>query len=346
MKLRNVLINTFSSGERRELTAYYSIIGAAHLLGWGLVAWLSIGHPTLLAIGSLAYVFGLRHAFDADHISAVDNVTRKLLHSGRKPLGTGFYFSLGHSSVVFIVAIVLVLFARDAVHGLTSHLARIGGVVGSLMSGSCLMLIGAINLVVLAGTWRRYREDLQQREGDFSSDGLAPPDPALPGGLFSRLFGRFFRLVESSKRMYLIGFLFGLGFDTASEVALLALSATTAAKGGSLLGAVALPILFAAGMGLVDTSDAVVMARAYSWSSGNRRRGMVYNLIVTTLSVGIAFAIGAIELFQILPTRGAQEVAAWPLLGRLSFWSVGITITAVLVLTWIAAAILQARRRT
>ncbi|HUX19793.1 MAG TPA: HoxN/HupN/NixA family nickel/cobalt transporter, partial [Spirochaetia bacterium] len=289
--------------------------------------------------------FGLRHAFDADHISAVDNVTRRLLHGGRNPLGTGFYFSLGHSSVVFIVAVGLVLFARGAVHGLTLHLARVGGVVGALVSGCCLILVGAINLIVLTGAWGRYRGVLKQPEGDPSLDRLSPSSPASPGGIFSRLFGRLFRLVQNSRRMYPIGFLFGLGFDTASEVALLALSATTAGKGGSILGAVALPILFAAGMGLVDTSDAVVMVKAYSWSSANPRRGMVYNIIVTSLSVGIAFTIGAYELIHVLPPQGTHGTAAWPLLGHMGFWSVGIAITAVFVVTWIAATVLAARRR-
>ena len=327
------LYKTFNREERGSLLVYSLFIAGAHLLGWGALIWLSIGRPQLLALGALAYGFGLRHAFDADHIAAIDNVTRKLLSDGTNPLGTGFYFSLGHSSVVFAVAVVLGIFAQGAFSGLSVRLAHLGGVVGTLISGVCLLLIGIMNLVVLIRLVRgRSLGSLHSTPPESEeTDPSATAGP--PGGLLTRLFGRFLRSISRSRQMYVVGALFGLGFDTVSEIALLALSAASIARGWPLVAAATLPILFAAGMGLVDTIDGVLMAKAYAWSSRSRSGG--YNLVVTGLSVCVALVIGAVELSR-LPTS---------LIAHIDMWTVGAAITVLFALIWLVAAAMRVRER-
>lgn len=332
---KKLLYKTFTREERGSLLGYSLFIAGAHLLGWGALVWLSIGRPQLLALGALAYGFGLRHAFDADHIAAIDNVTRKLLSDGANPLGTGFYFSLGHSSVVFAVAVGLGLFAQGAVAGLSVRLAHIGGVIGTAISGVCLLLIGIMNLVVLIRLWRGRSHGAAPAAALDSEGARIPRTESPPGGLLTRLFGRFLGTISRSRQMYAVGALFGLGFDTASEIALLALSAASIARGWPLGAAMTLPILFAAGMGLIDTSDGVLMAKAYAWSSRGRRRGGTYNLAVTALSVCLALVIGTIELAH-LPTS---------LLAHIDMWTVGAAITVLFGLIWLAAAAVQARRQ-
>lgn len=339
-----LLRQSFDRGERSRLMAFFGGVGALHVAGWGLLLVYGAGHPTILALGGLAYTFGLRHAFDADHISAIDNTTRKLLQDGRKPVGVGFFFSLGHSTVVFLIAVALGLTVKWIVDGVVSdgsQLRSIGGMVGSLVSGGFLVVIGLMNLVILLDIIRVYR---RMKGGEYDRDSLEHELTA--GGLMTRIFGRLFRVIDHSWQMYPIGFLFGLGFDTASEVAFLAISAGAAANGLPVTVVIALPLIFAAGMSLMDTADGAFMAKAYSWAFASPIRKVFYNLTMTSLSVFVALFVGGMELLQILvrvlDLKGGafDAIRGSDFVGRAGFF-----IVAGFVLAWAAALVLYRARR-
>ena len=330
--------------ERKRLAGFLGAVGLLHMLGWGLLLAYGASHPAFLALGGLAYTFGLRHAFDADHISAIDNTTRKLLQTGKKPVGVGFFFSLGHSTVVFLIAVALGLAVKWIVQGVVSdngQLKSIGGAVGTGVSGTFLVLIGILNLVVLIDIIRVYRK---MRRGEYDRDGLE--HELMSGGVMTRLFGRMFRLIDHSWQMYPIGFLFGLGFDTASEVALLAISAGAAAQGLPFGAVVSLPLIFAAGMSLMDTADGAFMSKAYSWAFASPIRKVFYNLTVTSLSVFVALFVGVVELLQILiqllNLHGpiVEAIAGFDIIGK-----AGYVIVAAFVVTWAAAFLIYRVRR-
>src|SRR5438552_973753 len=342
--MRALLTQTLDRGERARLAGLFGSIGVLHLAGWGLLLAYAANHPGFIWLGGVAYMLGLRHAFDADHISAIDNTTRKLLQSGKKPLGVGFFFSLGHSTVVFLIAVALGLAVRWVVQGVVAdsgQLRSIGGAVGTLVSGGFLVLIGILNLLVLIDIVRVYRK---MRRGEYDRQGLE--NELIAGGLMTRMFGRLFRLIEHSWQMYPIGFLFGLGFDTASEVAFLAVSAGAAAQGLPLGAIISLPVIFAAGMSLMDTMDGAFMAKAYSCAFASPTRKVFYNLTVTSLSVFVALFVGVIELLQILidvlKLRGGifDAIANFDLFG-----SAGFVIVAAFVLAWGAAFVIYKVRR-
>ena len=227
--VKGMLTQSFDRAERGRLAGLFGSVGLLHIAGWGLLLAYAANHPGFIWLGGVAYMLGLRHAFDADHIAAIDNTTRKLLQSGKKPLGVGFFFSLGHSTVVFLIAVALGLAVRWIVQVVVAdsgELRSIGGAIGTVVSGGFLVLIGILNLLVLLDIIRVYRG---MRRGDYDSAALERELTA--GGLMTRLFGRLFRVIEHSWQMYPIGFLFGLGFDTASEVTFLAVSAGAAAQG-------------------------------------------------------------------------------------------------------------------
>jgi high-affinity nickel-transport protein len=335
---------SFDRGERSRLAAFFGGVGLLHIVGWGLLLFYGVGHPTILALGGLAYTFGLRHAFDADHISAIDNTTRKLLQDGRKPVGVGFFFSLGHSTVVFLIAVALGLTVKWIVDGVVSdggQLRNIGGLIGTLVSGGFLVLIGILNLVILLDIVRVYR---RMKGGEYDRDSLEHELTA--GGFMTRIFGRLFRVIDHSWQMYPIGFLFGLGFDTASEVAFLAISAGAAANGLPFAVVIALPLIFAAGMSLMDTADGAFMAKAYSWAFASPIRKVFYNLTMTSLSVFVALFIGVAELVQVLVRvlglRGGlfDTISASDFVGRAGFFIVG-----AFVLAWAAALVIYKARR-
>jgi high-affinity nickel-transport protein len=339
-----LLRQSFDSGERSRLAAFFGGVGALHVAGWGLLLVYGAGHPTILALGGLAYTFGLRHAFDADHISAIDNTTRKLLQDGRKPVGVGFFFSLGHGTVVFLIAVALGLTVKWIVDGVVSdggELRSVGGMIGSLVSGGFLVVIGLMNLVILLDIIRVYR---RMKGGEYDRDSLEHELTA--GGLMTRIFGRLFRVIDHSWQMYPIGFLFGLGFDTASEVAFLAISAGAAANGLPVTVVIALPLIFAAGMSLMDTADGAFMAKAYSWAFASPIRKVFYNLTMTSLSVFVALFVGGMELLQILVRvldlkgEAFDAIRGSDFVGRAGFF-----IVAAFVLAWAAALVLYRARR-
>ena len=339
-----LLRESFDNGERKRLVGFFGGVGLLHIAGWGLLLAVAAHQPTILALGGLAYTFGLRHAFDADHIAAIDNTTRKLLQDGKKPVGVGFFFSLGHSTVVFLVAAALGLAVKWIVDGVISNggqLRSVGGELSTIVSGGFLILIGVLNLLVLIDIIRVYR---RLKAGGYDDNSLEIDLTA--GGMMSRIFGRLFRVIKHSWQMYPIGFLFGLGFDTASEVAILAISAGAAAKGVPFMAVIALPLIFAAGMSLMDTADGAFMAKAYSWAFTSPVRKVFYNLTMTSLSVFVALFVGVVELLQVLiqkfDLKGGffSAVAGFDLVGRAGYF-----IVAAFVVVWVAALLIYKARR-
>jgi nickel/cobalt transporter (NiCoT) family protein len=339
-----LLRQSFDSGERRRLAGFFGGVGLLHVTGWGLLLFYGAGHPTILALGGLAYTFGLRHAFDADHIAAIDNTTRKLLQDGRKPVGVGFFFSLGHSSVVFLIAAALGLAVKWIVEGVSGNggeLRIMGGFVAGVVSGGFLVVIGLMNLVILLDIFRVYR---RMKGGDYDRHSLE--HELTTGGFMTRIFGRLFRVINHSWQMYPVGFLFGLGFDTASEIALLAVSAGAAANGIPFGAVIALPLIFAAGMSLMDTADGAFMAKAYSWAFASPVRKVFYNLTMTSLSVFVALFVGVVELMQVLihslNLKGGvfSAIASFDLVGRAGYF-----IVAAFVVAWAAAFVIYKARR-
>jgi high-affinity nickel-transport protein len=339
-----LLGSSFDRGERARLGAFFGGVGLLHVLGLGLLFLYAAQHPAFLALGGLAYTFGLRHAFDADHIAAIDNTTRKLLQDGRKPVGVGFFFSLGHSTVVFLIACALGLAVKWIVEGVVGNggaLRSIGGAVGTMVSGAFLVAIGIMNLVILLDIIRVYR---RMKRGEYDRDSLEHELSA--GGLMTRIFGRLFRSINASWQLYPIGFLFGLGFDTASEVAVLAISAGAAAKGIPILAVISLPLIFAAGMSLMDTVDGAFMSKAYSWAFASPIRKVFYNLTVTSLSVFVALFVGLVELAQVMVKTLRLQGGIFDAIAGFNFvGSAGYVIVGAFVVAWAGAFLIYKVRR-
>jgi high-affinity nickel-transport protein len=333
------IAGAFDHAERRRLAGFGGAVALLHLVGWGLIALYAPAHPVLAGLGVLAYSFGLRHAFDADHISAIDNTTRRLLADGGRPLGVGFFFSLGHSTVVFALSIALAV-AVGAVHSALPALQLYGGTVGAVVSGVLLWTIGLLNLVVLMGIVGLRRE---MRTGGL--DEAALERRLLERGFMCRFLRKPMGLVRSSAQMYPLGILFGLGFDTATEVGLLAVTAGAASGHVPPAAILALPILFAAGMSLMDTADGVFMSKAYRWAFAGAARKLFYNLTVTGLSVAVALLIGTIELAQVAASRLRLTGGFWTWLERLDFGTLGYAVVALFAATWLVAFFVWRWRR-
>jgi nickel/cobalt transporter (NiCoT) family protein len=330
----------FSRSEVARLGGMGAVIIALHVIGWGLFAIYAPQYPAMAGLGAIAYTLGLRHAFDADHIAAIDNTTRKFLSEGKRQLGVGFFFSLGHSSVVFIMAVAIAVGTR-AVESKIPTFQHYGSIIGASVSGVFLLLIGILNLIVLLDILRIYRE---MKAGLYNSEQL---DETLSSrGFMSRFFGRFFRLMRSSWQMYPLGFLFGLGFDTASEIAFLAITAGVAGKAGIPFAAIlSLPVLFAAGMCLMDTIDGAFMTHAYGWAFSNPLRKVFYNITVTSLSVAIALLVGTVELIGVLAGQLGWTGPVVDFLDALNFQRLGYVIVAMFVIAWAASIVIWKARK-
>jgi len=330
----------FTPAEWRRLAGFGGAVVALHVVGWGLLLIFATAQPVLVGLGTLAYTFGLRHAFDADHIAAIDNTTRKLRQQGQRPLGVGFFFSLGHSTIVFALAIVLAV-AAAAIKADLPGFREVGSLIGTGVSGTFLLIIGVLNLVVLIDVIRIARD---MRSGRLDEERLE--QRMLDRGFMNRLFiGRAFRLISRSWHLYPLGILFGLGFDTASEVGLLGLTAGAAGSGTPVLALLALPTLFAAGMSLADTADGVFMSKAYGWAFSSPARKVFYNITVTSLSVAVALAIGTVEVLQVLVERLQLRGGVWDWLAGLDFGTLGYVVVGAFVVTWaLAYAVFRARR--
>ena len=282
---------------RPRVVAVYVVLAMGNVAAWAWAVALFHNQPVLLGTAFLAYGLGLRHAVDADHIAAIDNVLRKLMQSGNRPVGVGFFFALGHSTVVLIAAAIAV--AGIALGGSSELLRSAGSLVSTLVSAFFLFAVAVVNIVILRGVWHTFQR--VRRGGAYADEEL---DILLNGrGLLARLFRPLFRLVTRSWHMFPLGFLFGLGFDTASEVALLGISASQAAAGTPLASILVFPALFAAGMSLVDTTDGLVMLGAYDWAFEAPLRKLYYNLTITFVSVVVAVLIGSIELLDMVGNK-------------------------------------------
>ncbi|WP_187284434.1 HoxN/HupN/NixA family nickel/cobalt transporter [Streptomyces sp. uw30] len=315
---------------------------ALHVAGWGtLVAVVGPEHYSVgtqsfgIGIGVTAYTLGMRHAFDADHIAAIDNTTRKLMGEGQRPLSVGFWFSLGHSSVVFALALLLsfgVKTLAGPVRDDGSRLHDITGLIGTTVSGAFLYLIAAINLVALAGIWKVFR---RMRSGHY--DEAALEQQLNNRGFMNRILGRATRSITKPWHMYPLGLLFGLGFDTATEVALLVLAGSGAASGLPWYAILCLPVLFAAGMSLLDTIDGTFMNFAYGWAFSQPVRKVYYNLTVTGLSVAVALLIGTVELLTLLADRLSLHGRFWDWITGLDLNTAGFAVVGLFAVTWAVA---------
>ena len=335
-----------SAHEWRRFAAMTFVIAALHIVGFFILLVLVAPHHYALGktgvfgvgLGITAYTLGLRHAFDADHISAIDNTTRKLMADGKRPLGVGFFFSLGHSTIVFALAFLFAVGFRalaGPVQAGGSTLHGVTNLIGTGVSGGFLYLIAALNVSVLlaiAGAVRSLRRgelDERQLEKQLASRGL-----------LNRVYGRFTNAISKSWQMYPLGLLFGLGFDTATEVALLFLAAGATSSGLPFEAILCLPILFAAGMSLLDTLDGSFMNFAYGWAFSQPVRKVYYNLIITGLSVTVAFVVGTTELLGLAADRLSLRGGFWGWVSGIDINTLGYVIVALFVLTWAAALLI------
>jgi high-affinity nickel-transport protein len=332
--------NSLTRAEWLRLGGFGAAIGLLHLFGWGLFLYYARDNPALAGLGTLAYTFGLRHAFDADHIAAIDNTTRKFLQDGKRSLGTGFFFSLGHSTIVFTLAAGLAIAAKT-VNSRIPSFQDYGGYIGASVSGTFLWIIGVINLIVLLDIVRIYRD---AKRGKLDQEHLE--QRLNDRGFMNRFFiGRFAAKIKSSWQMYPLGVLFGLGFDTATEVGLLALAAGVATHQVPFLAVISLPILFAAGMCLMDTADGAFMSQAYGWAFSNPIRKIYYNITITSLSVSVALLIGTVELLQVFATKFSLTGGFWDWLNNLDFGTIGYAVVALFIATWAVSLLVWKLRR-
>src|SRR5580700_7475140 len=344
------LKRAFNAHEWRTISWMMASIVALHVAGFGiLIAFVVPGHYKGFGIGLgvLAYTLGLRHAFDADHISAIDNTTRKLLNERHdvegttRPLTLGYYFSLGHSTIVVAIGLGLVV-AERAVFRAVSHsnsgLEQFGGVFGTIVSASFLFLIALMNLVILAGIMRVFRS---MRDGSYDEAELEAQLQSR--GLMYRFFGKWMRSLDKEWKLYPVGVVFGMGFDTATEVTLLASTALLAAQHVPWYSIMCLPILFTAGMVLMDTTDGLFMNLAYGWAFFNPVRKVYYNLAITGLSVAICFFIGGVETLGLFPQEihGLSRTSGfWGFMYNFDINKAGFVIVGMFILTWAAAMLI------
>lgn len=291
----------------------------------------STADPALLGLGFLAYTLGLRHAFDADHIVAIDNTIRKLVQQKKNAVGVGFYFSLGHSTVVFLMTVATVFVTQWAETSMP-ELKDIGGIIGTTVSGVFLILIGVLNLIIAVDIYKVF---IKMRQKFYDENKME--ELLQSRGLIARFLNPLFSLVSKSWHVYPIGFLFGLGFDTASEVALLAISAGVAKSNVDITAIMALPVLFAAGMSLLDTADGIFMTTAYKWAFSTPLRKVYYNLTVTSLSVIAALLIGTIELVQVISSKMGLTNGVWKWVQNMEVGAVGYILVGLFVLIWMTS---------
>lgn len=340
--LRHRVRASFSPAEWRSLYGMFGFIVLLHVVGWTLLIVASVHHYGLgsgkvlgVGTGILAYSLGMRHAFDADHIAAIDNTTRKFMSDGKRPMSVGFFFSLGHSSVVFVLTVLLGLAARALgaqVHNGNSPLHHYGGLIGTIVSGGFLYLIATLNLVILVGIVRLF---VKMRQGRFDDSELEKHLNAR--GFMMRFFGPLARSIDTPWKMYPLGVLFGLGFDTATEIAFLVLAGSSVAAGLPFWAILSLPILFAAGMSLLDTIDGSFMNFAYGWAFSKPVRKVYYNIAITGLSVFVAFYIGTLELAQVLADQLHLKGGLWNYAAAFDINKAGFVIVGIFVVVWVGA---------
>jgi len=322
---------------REKILGIYLVLALANLGAWAWALLAFRDHPLLLGTALLAYGFGLRHAVDADHIAAIDNVTRKLMQEGQRPVTVGFFFSIGHSTIVVLTS-AAVAGATTLLQDRFDALKTVGSVIGTSVSVIFLFAIAMVNLLVLGGVYRAFQ---RARRGEA----IEEQDLNIllaRRGLLARLFRPMFRLIGKSWHMFPLGFLFGLGFDTATEVALLGISAAQAAQGLPIWSILVFPALFTAGMSLVDTTDSVLMVGAYGWAFVKPIRKLYYNMTITAVSVLVAVLVGGIEALGLMVDQLDLKGAFWDAIGTLndSFGVLGYSIIALFVMSWLASVLI------
>jgi nickel/cobalt transporter (NiCoT) family protein len=345
--MRNRVSNLFSDeavGLRGKVVGISVLLVGANIAAWLWALSTLRNYPILLGTAMLAYTFGLRHAFDADHIAAIDNVTRKLMQEGKRPVAVGFFFSLGHSTIVVLLSVAIAITAT-ALQSKFDNFTTVGAVAGALVSAVFLFAIAIANILVLMSIYRTFQ--IVKNGGKFAEEDL---DLMLSRrGFMGRILRRFFRLIERSWHMYPLGVLFGLGFDTATEVGVLGISATQAAQGLSIWSILVFPALFTAGMSLMDTTDGVLMLGAYGWAFVKPVRKLYYNLTITAVSVIVAVVVGGLEALNLIGDQlGLTDGGGfWGAIGAINdnFGILGYIIAGIFVLSWLVSfAVYRAKR--
>jgi high-affinity nickel-transport protein len=336
----NMKFNPFDDSSARiraKLYLIYALLAAANIGTWSWALITFKGNVVLFGTALVAYTFGLRHAFDADHITAIDNVVRKLVQDGKTPCSVGFFFSLGHSTIVLLATVALIAFEHD-MQSRFGPLHFLGSVTGTSVSTLFLLIIALVNLFTLRGTWVafvRLRRGEKITQTDFNS--------ILKGGLASRVLHPFMRYVSSSWQMYAVGFLFALGFDTATEIGVLGISATQSAQGISLWSILIFPALFTAGMSLMDTTDSVLMTQVYGWAFLQASRKLSYNLLITATSVAIALYVAVIEALSLFQNAFEYKGQFWTQVVNLNnnLTKVGCAVTVLFLSGWVVAVLVS-----
>jgi high-affinity nickel-transport protein len=319
-----------------SVTGLFPILIALNIAAWAWALAVSQGRPALLGTALLAWVFGLRHAVDADHIAAIDNTVRKLMQQGKRPVTAGLFFSLGHSTVVFVAVVLLAATAAALKDDLVAFKSY-SGAIGVSISAIFLLLIAVLNLFILRSVWHSFR--------NAARNGAVDGDDAIgvhAGGIIGRIFRPLFRVVTKSWHMYPIGLLFGLGFDTATEIGLLSIAGSEAASGLSPWHALVFPALFAASMALVDTADSALMVGAYGWAFVNPIRKLWYNLTITAVSVVVALLIGGIEAVALISEKFGLNSGVWGWISEINsdLANFGFVIVGIFVVAWILSAVI------
>ena len=339
------MLNTFfqrlsngDTGLKGRVVGIYAFLLVATVLAWVWAFAALHDQPMLMGTALLAYTFGLRHAVDADHIAAIDNVTRKLMQDGQRPVAVGFSFALGHSAVVIVLS-VAVAFATTVVSGSFDSLKQYGGVIGTSVSALFLLTIAAVNIILLASVVRTFQA--VKRGEPFSEEDF---DILLNSrGLLARVFRPIFGIVTKSWHMFPVGFLFGLGFDTATEVALFGISAAEAARSGSLATTLVFPVLFTVGMTLLDTTDGILMLGAYGWAYMKPIRKLYYNITITAVSVAVALVVGGLEALNLIGDKlGLTDGGGfWGTIGAINdnFGTLGYIIIGTFALSWVLSVL-------
>jgi high-affinity nickel-transport protein len=340
----SALVHVFNDNPkdvRGKIMGMYALLIGVNVLVW-IVSLLLFGHSAfLLGLAITAYTFGLRHAVDADHISAIDNVTRKLMQENKRPVAVGFFFSLGHSTIVVALSIVIAITAAAVKN--VDHLTLIGGFIGTSVSAIFLYLIAILNIMVLWEIWQAFQK--VKRGQQYNEQTLE--EFLNQRGLMARFFRPLLRMTDRSWKMYPVGMLFGLGFDTATEVGLLSISAVLATKGLPVWSILLFPLLFTSGMCLIDTTDGILMLGAYGWAFVKPVRKLYYNLNITLVSVLVALVVGTLEVCGIIGSALNLNGGFWDFVGGLNdnFGVIGYYIIGIFVVSWAASAIIYKVKR-
>jgi nickel/cobalt transporter (NiCoT) family protein len=327
---------TRGSGLRRRVGLVYLFLISLNVFAWTLALVVFHSYPATLSLCFLAYGLGLRHAVDADHIAAIDNVTRKLMQEKKQPVAVGFFFSLGHSTIVVLMSLAVAL-GTGYVKQHFPEFQKLGGIIGTSISAFFLLLIATINFFIFLEVFRRFQAARRGHpiEDDSLSDMLAGP------GRIAGLLRGLFRLVTESWHMYFVGFLFGLGFDTATEIALLGIAGTQAVQQASIWSIMVFPLLFTSGMCLLDTTDGIVMLGAYGWAFVKPVRKLFYNMTITLVSFLIALVIGSLEALNVLASKLGLDTGVWAYVNVLGENStiVGYGIIGLMIAAWVASMV-------